>query len=257
MSGPEPCRENPDGRPEPRRAVGRRATQGDEPGLSSDQRQALRDWLAADDPGDSPARGYQASVRIYRGPAGAFAIKEPEGRGLRAALGRAAIRREAKVYRRLRGIPGIPRCFGCLDGRCLVLEYIPGETLHAQGSELAERAKFFAKLLETLAKMHAAGVAHGDLKRRKNILVGPGERPFVIDFGIAVTTGGRKGFLFDLVRQADRNAWIKHKYRGQMQALAAEDAALYRPMRMEAVMRAMRVVWRTLSLRRWRKKRSA
>ena len=27
--------------------------------------------------------------------------------------------------------------------------------------------------------MHAAGVAHGDLKRKDNIIVGPGERPYL------------------------------------------------------------------------------
>lgn len=223
--------------------------------LSPNQRRAILDWLATGETGIAATPGYQASVRFYRGPAGAFAIKEPSGRGLLRALSQAAIRREARIYRRLQGIPGIPGCFGCLDDRCLVLEHVPGTTLDALEGELADRTQFFARLLETLRTMHDAGVAHGDLKRKKNILVGPGEQPFVIDFGIAVTAGNKRGFLFGLVRQVDRNAWIKHKYRGQTTAIAAEDAALYKPMRSERIMRVLRFFWHAATLRNWRKRR--
>ena len=132
---------------------------------------------------------------------------------MRNKLSLASIRREADVYRRLKGIPGIPRCYGCLDDRYLVLEHIQGDTLDALDVGLTNRETFYARLLETLRTMHDAGVAHGDLKRKRNILVGPGEQPFVIDFGIAVVADDQRGFLFDLVRQVDRNAWIKHKYR--------------------------------------------
>lgn len=227
----------------------------DHQALSPNQRKALLDWLATSDAGIAATPGYQATVRVYQGPAGAFAIKEPSGRGLRGTLSQAAIRREAQVYRRLQGISGIPGCFGCLDDRYLVLEHVPGDTLHALEDELANRARFFARLLETLLTMHDAGVAHGDLKRKKNILVGPGEQPFLIDFGIAVIADGRRGLLFDLVRQVDRNAWFKHKYRGRMKDIAAEDAAIYKPMRSERLMRVLRTAWHAATLRRWRKRR--
>lgn len=223
--------------------------------LSPDQRATLLDWLASSDAGLSATPGYQASVRIYRGPAGAFVIKEPSGWGLRKTLNRAAIRREDQVYRRLQGISGIPGCYGRIGDRYLVLEHVPGDTLHALEDGLADREKFYARLLETLLSMHDAGVAHGDLKRKRNILVGPGEQPFVIDFGIAVTVDGQRGFLFDLARQVDRNAWIKHKYRGSQKDIAAEDAALYRPMRSERFMRVLRIAWNAATLRKWRKRR--
>lgn len=221
--------------------------------LNPSQSEAILDWLDSSDAGIAPTSGYQASIRIYQGPAGAFAIKEPSGSWLRGTISRAAVRREAEVYRRLQGIPGIPTCFGCLDDRYLVLEHIPGDTLHALQDQLANRKKFFARLLETLRTMHDAGVAHGDLKRKQNILVGPGEHPYVIDFGIAVVAHNRRGFLFNLVRQVDQNAWIKHKYRGQIKDIAAEDAALYKPMRSEKVMRILRIAWHAATLRTWRK----
>lgn len=223
--------------------------------LNPHQRQTILDWLDSSDAGIVPTPGYQASIRIYQGPAGDFAIKEPSGWRPLGTLSKAAIRKEADVYRRLQGIPGIPTCFGCLDDRYLVLEYIPGDTLHALENELTNRETFFAKLLETLGLMHDAGVAHGDLKRKKNILVEPREQPYVIDFGIAVVADNQHGFLFDLVRQVDRNAWIKHKYRGRIKEIAAEDAPLYKPMRSERLMRLLRPAWQAVTLRRWRKQR--
>ena len=217
--------------------------------LSRAQREEIRDWLAAcgDDP--APMAGYQASVRVYRGPAGAFVIKQPVGRGPRLWLGRRLIRREARAYRRLRHVPGVPECYGLIDGQCLVLQYVPGDTLDAVHDDLPARDEFFSMLLTTIREMHEAGVAHGDLKRRKNILVGPGRQPFVVDFGIAVLAGRRRGRLFELVRQVDRNAWIKHKYRGRTEAVAAQDAAIYAPLRSERLMRWLRVPWQVLRRR--------
>ncbi len=223
--------------------------------LSPGQCKALLDWIESGESEATASLGYQGSVRTYQGPAGAFVIKAPAGRGLRRILGRAAIRREEHVYGRLRGIPGIPECYGRIGGQYLVLAHIPGGTLHARESDLRDREKYFAGLLATLRKMHDAGVAHGDLKRKRNILVGPGEQPFVIDFGIAVLANGQRGFLFELVRQVDRNAWVKHKYRGQMNDIAVEDAPLYKPMRSESLMRVLRTAWHAATLRRWRKRR--
>ena len=127
--------------------------------------------------------------------------------------------------------------------------------MNVREAELSDRAGFYARLLETLWQMHDAGVAHGDLKRKRNILVGPTEQPYVIDFGIAVVADDRRGFLFELVRQVDRNAWIKHKYRGRLTDISAEDAPLYKPMRSERLMRLLRPAWHAATLRRWRKRR--
>lgn len=223
--------------------------------LSPSQRQAILEGLESSDAGITVTPGYQASIRICQGPEGRFAVKEPSGWGLRKRLSLSSIRREADVYRQLKGIPGIPRCYGCLDDRYLVLEHIQGDTLDALDGGLTNRETFYARLLETLRMMHDAGVAHGDLKRKRNILVGPGEQPFVIDFGIAVVANDRRGLLFDLARQVDRNAWVKHKYRGGTEHISTEDSAIYKPMRSERMMRLLRPVWRAATLRRWRKRR--
>ena len=222
--------------------------------LTPDQAQAIRAWLKTHDPSNIEDSGYQASIYRYSSPDGEFVIKEALGSFLRRKFSEASVRREAEVYARLRNVPGIPRCFGLLDNRYLVLEYVPGDSYRRLEHEIQNRDRFFSRLLDTLNGMHEAGVAHGDLKRKDNILVGPEEQPFVIDFGIAILAGNRRGFLFETIKQADRNAWIKHKYQGRERALSAEDREIYRPMILESAARAIRVAWQRLTLRRWRKR---
>ena len=226
----------------------------DEKQLTSIQAQDIREWLRTADPAAAVGAGYQASIHLYRGPAGEFVIKEALGSALRRRFSEAQVRREARIYRRLRGVPGVPECFGLLDGRYLVLQYVPGDSLRRGEHAIDDRERFFTRLLTTLRGMHDAGVAHGDLKRKDNILVGPDQAPFVIDFGIAVTADDGRGFVFETLKQADRNAWIKHKYQGRTAHLSAEDRAIYRPMALEKVARVIRSVWQTLTLRRWRKR---
>jgi predicted Ser/Thr protein kinase len=171
--------------------------------------------------------------------------------------------REHFVYSRLAGVRGIPRCYGFLDGAHLVLEHIAGPSLRTRTDDLKDRERFFAELLTSIDAMHAAGVAHGDLKRKNNVVVGPGERPYIIDFGIArlrkAARDGRGGRVFEWVKQMDYNAWAKLKYRGRMEELSAEDAARYRPLLLERIARWIRVPWQKLTLRRprqrWRARR--
>ena len=222
--------------------------------LTLDQAEAIRDWLQKDGPANTLGSGYQASIYLYRGPAGEFVIKEALGSMLRKRFSEASIRREEQVYRRLTGVPGIPRCFGLLDEKYLVLEYVPGDSYRKLEHTIGNRERFFASLLVTLNAMHDAGVAHGDLKRKDNILVGPEEQPYVIDFGIAIIADDGQGFVFESVRQADRNAWIKHKYQGRIENLSVEDLEIYRHMVLERVARTIRVFWQKLTLRRWRKR---
>jgi serine/threonine protein kinase len=118
--------------------------------------------------------------------------------------------------------------------------------------------------------MHAAGVVHGDLKRKDNIIVGPEERPYLIDFGIAVRRSARSKIfnrlVFARLEQMDLNAWLKLKYGRRIDpeaepgVLSAADAALYRPLWLERAARAVRVPWQKLTLRRarqrWRARRA-
>ena len=212
--------------------------------------------------------GYQASVHLYRTSAGDVVVKQPHRGGLLGGLWRSLLRREHAVYERLQGIVGIPRSFG-LVGDGLALEYVAGPSLRDQEARLVDRDAFFAKLLTTIEAMHEAGVAHGDLKRKNNIILGKGEQPYLIDFGIAVRRSARNGLfnrlVFTRLRQMDLNAWVKLKYgrridpETERDVLSAEDAAIYKPLLIERVARAVRVPWQVITLRRprqrWRARR--
>ena len=220
----------------------------------------------------APARelggGYQATTRLVATPFGDIVVKEPH-RGPLAGLWRYLLRRERAVYAQLDGIPGIPRAYGLVDDDALALEYIAGASLKDQDSRLTDRERFFARLLDTVHAMHAAGVAHGDLKRKHNVLVGAGEQPYVIDFGIACRREARDGlwnrWVFATFRQMDLNAWLKLKYGRRIDpaeepgVLSDADAALYRPLLIERLARAVRVPWQLITLRRprqrWRARR--
>jgi serine/threonine protein kinase len=213
--------------------------------------------------------GYQASVHVYETSQGVVVVKKPHRGGPLAGLWRTLLRREQAVYARLDGIPGVPRSFGLVVGEYLALEFVAGPSLREHEAHIADRDAFFGKLLVTLTAMHAAGVAHGDLKRKNNIIVGPGERPYLIDFGIAVRRSATRALfnrcVFEPLVQMDLNAWVKRKYGRRVDpdrepgTLSADDAALYRPLLIERLARAVRVPWQAITLRRprqrWRARR--
>lgn len=211
--------------------------------------------------------GYQASVRVYDTPFGSVVVKDPHRTGPLASLWRHLLRREEAVYARLAGIEGIPRSFGLVEGECLALEYIAGPSLREHESHIADRDAFFSKLLATLKEMHAAGVAHGDLKRKDNIIVGADERPYLIDFGIAVRRSATNALwnrlVFSRIAQMDMNSWVKLKYGRRIDpdtepgVLSVEDAAIYRPLLLERVARAVRGPWQFITLRRPRQRWAA
>ena len=203
--------------------------------------------------------GYQAVVRQIASDRGDLVVKSPHPNPLLAVFGRRTIRREARTYAALSGIAGIPASYGLADGQHLVLAHVRGPTLRQAAAELRDRERFFVRLLETIRAMHAAGVAHGDLKRKENTLVGPDETPYIIDFGVAslleTPVRGLGRWRFELFRQMDLNAWIKLKYGPRPDAMSIEDAALYRPLLVERWARKARAPWKLVTLRRLRKRR--
>jgi serine/threonine protein kinase len=169
--------------------------------------------------------GYQGRTWLFEHGGVGLVVKAVARTGLLGAVLAVTLRHEYRVYRRLQGVRGVPRCYGLFKNRYLVLEYIPGHTL--RDGPLQDRDYFYARFFEAVEQMHRRGVAHMDLKRKDNILVVDGREPFFVDFGVACIR--RSGFrpinawLFKLGRRFDFNAWIKHKYRRRYEAIAAED----------------------------------
>ena len=219
----------------------------------------IRDWITQEmrhSPGKPIGAGYQATVSLHDSPFGRLVVKSARTRGI---LRHASVSREHEIYERLANIPGIPRSYGIHPDIGLVLEYVDGAPLREREKDLADRDAFFALMLATIEAMHEAGVAHCDLKRKDNTIVGPHERPYLIDFGVACILrsgdGWAKRTWFALMRQMDFNAWVKLKYGRDPKDLPQEVARRYHPLLLERVARAIRIPWQKLTLRRLRKRR--
>ncbi|HMB73711.1 MAG TPA: phosphotransferase [Gammaproteobacteria bacterium] len=218
----------------------------------------LIDWIAREldgAAGTTLASGYQATVTLHDSPWGKLAVKRARHRGL---FGAASLSREHEIYQRLSGISGIPKTYGKLGNAALVLEYVAGSSLRAARRSLHDQDEFFDRMLQTIDAMHAAGVAHCDLKRKDNTIVGPHETPYLVDFGVACILregdGWAKRKWFALMRQMDYNAWVKLRFGRDPAQLPPEVAARYSPLWLERVARWIRIPWQKLTLRRLRKK---
>ena len=169
------------------------------------------------------------------------------------------IQHEYKIYQRLEGIAGIPKCYGLSDDGSLILEYIDGDSYREKEYTLENRDQFFVDLLALILSIHEVGVSHGDLKRKDNILIGKKNQPYLIDFGAAMSLNSKNQFikrwLYNFSKQTDLNAWIKHKYFRQYDEITKDDLTYYSSSKLDKLIRLTRKLWRTLTLRRFRKKR--
>ncbi len=183
-------------------------------------------------------------------------VKKAAGGLLTGWIHRHMLRREARVYARMADIKGVPHSPGMLDDTWLLLEFIEAESLQDMRFRLRDADAFYAALLQVLHDFHAVGVAHGDLKRKDNVLVTPAEQPVVIDFGTAVLRDGGllDRLIFRLSRRLDYNAWIKVKYQRDYSAISPEDLRWYRPTMLERGFSRLQKLWRVLSLRQLRKR---
>lgn len=204
------------------------------------------DVLAGIRNGESIAtNGNQGSIHVCDIGDQRVIVKEATGWGLGGVLRRWTLRREYANYQRLQAVNGIPRCYGLIAGRYLVLEHIDGQTLRQ--ATIENRERFFEQLFTIITSVHEHGVAHGDLMRKENTLVSRDQRPYLIDFGVSVV---RKSgfhpvnhFWHGFLHQLDLNAWVKHKYRRKLEDMTPDDARLYRPTRLERTARVVKRAW--------------
>jgi len=201
--------------------------------------------------------GYQGSAYLYEHDGQKLVVKEAGGGSFTGWFHRIMLRREARVYELMGDISGVPHSHGMLDDRYLVLEFIDSTSLKVEQNNLPDKNAFYDILRETISAFHAANVAHGDLKRRDNVLVTRDGKPIVIDFGTAVFRTGNlyDRLMFRLIRRFDNNAWVKLKYAGDYTAISAADMQWYRPTILETVFRKIQKFWRVVSFRQFRKRR--
>ncbi len=154
-------------------------------------------------------KDYRARPRIYRW-----------------SIGIMATWREAKNYRRLAGLPGIPAFGGRIDRYALAVEFIPGRNADrfTQG-ELP--AAFFSELRTIIQGVHERGVVLGDLRNSKNIMVTEQGRPVLIDFSTGFGRGGwwnpLQRWLYRIFEQDDLLGVAKLKRRYAPELMTDEE----------------------------------
>jgi len=224
------------------------------PPLDSRTERALIERIEAGIRAGQPAyaRSYQGAAYLCETGGRRYFVKAAVGGGLEGLLRRWMLRREYDAYQRLTDFAGSPRCYGLIDGRYLVLEYIDGLTL--RNGQIDDRRTYFDTLFAHIGELHRRGVAHADLKRKDNLLVIGGRLPCLVDFGAAIVR--KPGFapfnhyLYELARRFDFNAWAKLKYQGRMEELTPEDRPYYRRTVVEIIARAIKRSYLRLKRRR-------
>lgn len=188
------------------------------------------------------ARSNQGTVLLFREDDREFVVKTAMGSGAVRRARQTTLAREAEAYERLQGLQGVPKCYGMVADRYLVLEHVHGTPYRE--AVWNDRDAWFTRLLKVIRGFHERGVAHGDLKSKSNLLVTTRELPCVIDFGTTVMR--KPGFrpinnlMFEYLRQLDLNAWVKHKYQGRYEDASEQDRELLNYSKAEALLRRYR-----------------
>lgn len=156
-----------------------------------------------------------------------FIVKDFGGKGLlmRCGLGRLLLGHEWKIYKLLEGIEGIPRVHHLVDPEAFVMEQVDAEPIKSMKGRFVSD-EFMDRLDRIVAEMHSRGVIHLDLQQRRNILITPDQRPYLVDFATAVYLG-RSAFaqevLIPLLGIFDRTGVLKIKERHTPHLLTDKD----------------------------------
>lgn len=111
-------------------------------------------------------------------------------------------------------------------GRCIiVMEFMEGITAKAALQDLPNRTELAMAIGERVARMHKAGIIHGDLTTSNMIF--QGQEPCFIDFGLGEKSQEleRKGVDMHLLKEALSSAHSEHG--GLFDAVAAGYVASY------------------------------
>jgi serine/threonine protein kinase len=149
----------------------------------------------------------------------------------RNTVGRFLVWREGKAFRRLKDLKGVPSLYRVIDGLALVIEEIPGSSLENLEKEMRLPESFFSALKDLVDSFHKTGVAHCDLKRAPNTLLGDDGQPYIIDWGASISKGEfRIPFLNLIYRRFlldDYMAIIKLKLRHIPEAVTSAERDRY------------------------------
>jgi serine/threonine protein kinase len=149
----------------------------------------------------------------------------------RNIIGRFLVWRESKAYRKLNHLKGIPTLYRVIDGLALVLEEIPGRNMENLEMEMRLSRQFFDALKDLVDRFHKRGLAHCDLKRAPNTLLGDDGNPYITDWGASISESEFRLFPLNLIYRRflldDYMAITKLKLRHIPEAVTYKEMALY------------------------------
>jgi serine/threonine protein kinase len=125
--------------------------------------------------------------------------------------------REAKAMVRLEEVLGIPKLLSKPDARSLLMEHVDArQIVHVDGAEY-ESTDYFLSLKDLIERMHAAGVAHGDLRSPTNALIDSEGNAALVDFVASINKGADwnivNHYFFEKMSLVDFSAITKLKKR--------------------------------------------
>jgi hypothetical protein len=127
-----------------------------------------------------------AATALYAGDAGRIVLKLGRTAPFFVLpmkwLGRALARHEARLYRRVADLDGIPRILGEWGATGFAHEYVEGHPMQPKAHVPDD---FFERLQALVTELHARQIAYADLEKNENILVDAQGRPALIDFQIS------------------------------------------------------------------------
>jgi hypothetical protein len=150
-----------------------------------------------------------------------------------AWLGEYLSRREVNVYRKLKGVVGVPRFMGWVEQGGYAIQFIDGRPLDHPP---APPKGFFEELRTIFDAVHARGVAYCDANKRSNILIDQAGKPWLIDYQISIVRNDKLlppiswivDASFRQMCRKDLYHLYKHKRRMAPDELTAEEDALSR-----------------------------
>jgi len=139
------------------------------------------------------------------------------------------VKREIKALKKLKGIKGIPELFFCNDNRVLITSYCDSQSA-AKLKRRLNWLKFEDELTFLICKMHAAGVAHCDLRGPGNILIDENDQPYLVDYVGCIFKAKQWNkpwnYLFRQACNADYSAVLKLKQKLAPEQLTVRETAL-------------------------------
>ena len=149
----------------------------------------------------------------------------------RNTVGRFLTWREAKAYRRLKEIRGVPALYRVINGLGLVLQEIPGRSLENLEKQIKLPESFFGNLEKLVTRFHRRGLAHCDLKRAPNTLLGNDGYPYIVDWAASISESEFKLPVLNLIYRRflldDQMSVIKLKLRHVPESVTPEEKDRY------------------------------